>query len=259
MALEARGVTIRFGGVVAVNGLDLTVRQGEIVALIGPNGAGKTTFINCVSGAYVPQSGSVKWKGGDILGLSPSALGLRGVSRTFQNVASLHDLTVLDIVKLGSSLGRGSLGRGSLGRGRAGRKPPGLLATRDPLADELTESLLVPLGLADARHRPIQMLPYGHRKAVDLARAIAAKPDLLLLDEPVAGLSSREAHELADVIRGVRDRQGCTILMVEHKMDVVNRTCDRIVVMAAGSRIFEGSSDEVQVDLEVRRVYLGEP
>lgn len=249
MALEALGVTIRFGGVVAVNGLDLTVRQGEIVALIGPNGAGKTTFINCVSGAYVPQSGRVKWKGRDILGLSPSALGLHGISRTFQNVASLHDLTVLDIVKLG----------GSLGRGRPGRQPPGLFPARDPQGEELTETLLVPLGLADARHRPIQMLPYGHRKAVDLARAIAAKPDLLLLDEPVAGLSSREAHELADVIRGVRDRHGCTILMVEHKMDVVNRTCDRIVVMAAGSRIFEGSSDQVQVDPEVRRVYLGEP
>lgn len=254
MALEARGVTIRFGGVVAVNGLDLDVRQGEIVALIGPNGAGKTTFINCVSGAYVPQSGRVTWKGGDILGLTPNALGQRGVSRTFQNVASLHDLTVLDIVKLGSSLGQGSLGRG-----RWGRQPPGLFPARDPLADELTETLLVPLGLADARHRPIQMLPYGHRKAVDLARAIAAKPDLLLLDEPVAGLSSREAHELADVIRGVRDRHGCTILMVEHKMDVVNRTCDHIVVMAAGSRIFEGSSEDVQVDPEVRRVYLGEP
>lgn len=249
MALEARGVTIRFGGVVAVNGLDLEARPGEIVALIGPNGAGKTTFINCVSGAYVPQSGRVTWKGRDILGLSPSALGLHGIGRTFQNVASLHDLTVLDIVKLGSSLGRG----------RPGRQALNLFSTRDPLAEELTETLLVPLGLADARQRPIQMLPYGHRKAVDLARAIAAKPDLLLLDEPVAGLSSREAHELADVIRGVRDRHGCTILMVEHKMDVVNRTCDRIVVMAAGSRIFEGSSDEVQVDPEVRRVYLGEP
>jgi branched-chain amino acid transport system ATP-binding protein len=248
MGLEARGVTIRFGGVVAVNGLDLDVRQGEIVALIGPNGAGKTTFINCVSGAYVPQSGRVTWKGGDILGLPPNALGQRGVSRTFQNVASLHDLTVLDIVRLGRSLGRG----------RADRRPLGLFTTRDPLAEELTETLLAPLGLADARHRPIQMLSYGHRKAVDLARAIAAEPELLLLDEPVAGLSSREAHELADVIRGVQERHGCTILMVEHKMDVVNRTCDRIVVMAAGSRIFDGSSDEVQVDPEVRRVYLGE-
>lgn len=249
MTLEARGVTIQFGGVVAVNRFDLVVKTEEVVALIGPNGAGKTTFINCVSGAYVPQMGSVKWNGWDILGLSPNALGARGISRTFQNVASLHDLTVLDIVKLGSSLGRD-------------RPREGLFNSRlskDQLAEELTETLLVPLGLADARDRPIQTLPYGHRKAVDLARAIAAKPDLLLLDEPVAGLSSREAHELADVIRGVRERFGCTILMVEHKMDIVNRTCDRIVVMAAGSRIFEGSAEEVQVDPEVRRVYLGEP
>lgn len=249
MTLEAHGVTIQFGGVVAVNGLDLHVKPEEIVALIGPNGAGKTTFINCVSGAYIPQSGTVKWNGWDILGLAPSALARRGVSRTFQNVASLHDLTVLDIVKLGSSLGRGERDGGWRS----------LFASNDALADELTETLLAPLGLADARDRPIETLSYGHRKAVDLARAIAAKPELLLLDEPVAGLSSREAHELADVIRDVRDRFGCAILMVEHKMDVVNRTCDRIVVMAAGSRIFEGSAEEVQVDPEVRRVYLGEP
>ncbi len=123
----------------------------------------------------------------------------------------------------------------------------------------MTETLLRPLHLADVAHAPLQVLSYGRRKAADLARALAAQPKLLLLDEPVAGLTSQEGMAMAAVIRGVRDRLGCAVVMVEHKMDVVMSTCDRIAVMAAGSKIFEGLPDEVQSDPEVRRVYLGEP
>ena len=233
MALAAKDVTIRFGGVVAVSRMALDAAQGEIVGLIGPNGAGKTTFINCLCGTYRPDTGRALWQGQELLGLAPSALLRRGVARTFQTVASLHGLTVLDLVKLGAGLGR----------------------QRD---DEITESLLRPLRLAAVADAPMESLPYGHRKAVDLARALAAKPQLLFLDEPVAGLTSQEATSMAAVIRDVRDRFGCTVVMVEHKMDVVMSTCDRIAVMAAGAKIFEGSPAEVQSDAEVRRVYLGE-
>ena len=233
MALATEDVTIRFGGVVAVNGMALDAAQGEIVGLIGPNGAGKTTFINCLCGTYRPDTGRAQWQGQELLGLPPSALLRRGVARTFQTVASLHGLTVLDLVKLGAGLGR---------------QPD----------DEITDTLLRPLHLAAFADAPMESLPYGHRKAVDLARALAAKPRLLFLDEPVAGLTSQEATSMAAVIRDVRDRFGCTVVMVEHKMDVVMSTCDRIAVMAAGAKIFEGSAAEVQSDAEVRRVYLGE-
>ncbi len=244
VALTAQNVTIRFGGVVAVAGMALDATPGEIVGLIGPNGAGKTTFVNCICGTYRPNAGTALWLGRELLGLSPHALLKLGVARTFQNVASLHDLTVLDIAKLGAAVRAGS---------------GGFFASEKALEAELTETLLRPLHLADVAHTPIQTLPYGRRKAADLARALAAQPQLLLLDEPVAGLTSQEGMAMAAVIRGVRDRFGCAVIMVEHKMDVVMSTCDRIAVMAAGSKIFEGLPEEVQSDAEVQRVYLGEP
>ena len=167
-----------------------------------------------------------------------------------ETVASLHDLSVLDMAKLGASM-------------RSDRGPAGhlldLFRSERVVEQELTETILRPLELTDVAHQPIQTLSYGRRKAVDLARALAAHPQLLLLDEPVAGLTSHEGMAMAAVIRAVRDRLGCAVIMVEHKMDVVMSTCDRIAVMAAGSKIFEGLAAEVQADAEVRRVYLGEP
>ncbi|GAC1340452.1 MAG: ABC transporter ATP-binding protein [Bradyrhizobium sp.] len=250
MALTARDVTIRFGGVVAVNQMALEVMPGEILGLIGPNGAGKTTFINCLSGTYRPNSGSASWQGDELIGLSPSALLRKGIARTFQNVASLHDLTVLDIVKLGAGVRRDR---------RFGGHLLDFFHSDAALEAQLRESILAPLELTDVADKPIQTLSYGRRKAVDLARALAGEPKLLLLDEPVAGLTSHEGMAMAAVVREVRDRHGCAVIMVEHKMDVVMSTCDRIVVMAAGSKIFEGLPAEVQADAEVRRVYLGEP
>ena len=250
MALTAKDVTIHFGGVVAVNAMNLDVLPGEIVGLIGPNGAGKTTFINCISGTYRPNTGTVLWQGEKLLGLSPHALLRLGVARTFQNVASLHDLSVMDIAKLGSSM-------------RSDRSAFGhfadLFRSEKAIEEELTETILRPLQLTDVTRNPVQTLSYGRRKAVDLARALAAHPQLLLLDEPVAGLTAQEGMAMAAVIRDVRDRLGCAVIMVEHKMDVVMSTCDRIAVMAAGNKIFEGLPAEVQADAEVRRVYLGEP
>jgi branched-chain amino acid transport system ATP-binding protein len=249
MALTARNVTIHFGGVVAVNAMGLDALPGEIVGLIGPNGAGKTTFINCLSGMYRPNTGTALWYGREILGLPPHALLRLGVARTFQSVTSLHDLTVLDLVKLGASM-RGDLTPGH--RFLAHFRP------ERALGEELTERFLRPLRLVDVAEKPVQTLSYGQRKAVDLARALAAHPQLLMLDEPVAGLTSQEGMAMAGVIREVRDHFGCAVILVEHKMDVVMSTCDRITVMAAGAKIFEGLPAEIQSDAEVRRVYLGE-
>ena len=249
MTLRAEGVTIHFGGVVAVNGMGINVAAGEIVGLIGPNGAGKTTFINCIAGTYRPSAGSIVWRGEQLVGLAPHALIRLGVARTFQNVTSLHDLTVMDLVKLGANM------RDDL---TAQNRLVNMFRSEKLIEEELRETLLAPLRLADVANKPIQTLSYGQRKAVDLARALASRPELLLLDEPVAGLTSQEGMAMAAVIRGVRDRYGCAVLMVEHRMDVVLDTCERIAVMAAGSKIFEGSGAEVQSHPEVRRVYLGE-
>jgi branched-chain amino acid transport system ATP-binding protein len=247
MTFLATDISIRFGGVLAVDGLSLSASPGEILGLIGPNGAGKTTFINCISGACRAQSGSATWEGEELVGRAPHEIIRRGVVRTFQNVSSLHDLTVLDIVKLGEAVGRSSR-----------RLLDGLRSSDRDRESRLMESVLRPLNLIDVAHQPVQTLPYGLRKAVDLARALAAGPKLLLLDEPVAGLTSHESATMAEVIRSVRDRIGCAVMMVEHKMHVVNSTCDRIVVMASGAKIFEGSTKEAQRDPEVRRIYLGE-
>jgi branched-chain amino acid transport system ATP-binding protein len=249
VALRVQDLTISFGGVIAVKAMALAVEPGEIVGLIGPNGAGKTTFINCVAGAYKPSRGRVSWKDRELRGLPPHAIIRHGVARTFQNVASLHDLTVLDMVKLGAGAHRESLGA----------RTSALFRGERALEEELEETVLAPLRLSAVARQPIQTLSYGLRKAVDLARALASKPELLLLDEPVAGLTQQEGKAMAAVIREVRDRRRCAVLMVEHKMDVVMSTCDRISVMAAGAKIFEGTPAEVQADPDVRRVYLGEP
>ncbi len=249
-ALRVRGLSIRFGGVLAVDQMSLDVGAREIVGLIGPNGAGKTTFINCISGAYRPQSGEATWNGRPLLGRAPHQIIRDGVVRTFQNVASIHDLSVLDVVKLGAAMRPDAT---------AWQRLSTMLSPERGRDAELIEGVLRPLRLADVANKPMQSLSYGLRKAVDLARALAAHPRILLLDEPVAGLTAQEGAVMSEVIRDVRDRHGCAVVMVEHKMDVVNATCERIVVMASGARIFEGSPAEVQSDAGVRRVYLGEP
>jgi branched-chain amino acid transport system ATP-binding protein len=250
LALRVRDLSLRFGGVLAVDRMSIEVSPGEIVGLIGPNGAGKTTFINCVSGNYRADDGVTEWNGESLAGKRPHEIIRRGVVRTFQNVASLHDLTVLDVVKLGAMMAT------DIG---FGERLSAMLRSERARNELLTETVLRPLRLAEVANAPLQSLSYGLRKAVDLGRALAAHPRLLLLDEPVAGLTSQEGTIMSQAIRDARDRLGCAVVMVEHKMDVVNATCDRIVVMAAGAKIFEGSAEQVQVDPEVRRVYLGEP
>ncbi|MEO6021829.1 MAG: ABC transporter ATP-binding protein [Burkholderiales bacterium] len=252
MTLQVTGVSLSFGGIKAVSDISFTVHPGQIVALIGPNGAGKTSLINSIAGSYVPEAGTIQWKEHRLEGRAPHTIVSYGVSRTFQNVATLHDLTVLDLVKLG------------VGPKLAANPALTLLGWSSVRGQEqhfrqtLTTEVLTPLGLADQADQPIQTLSYGSRKIVDLARALASRPSLLLLDEPVAGLSASEAQHVASTIHGIREKFGTTVLMVEHKMDVVMGISDRIVVMASGKKIFEGLPAEVQRDQEVRRVYLGE-
>lgn len=248
MSLSVRDLSIRFGGVTAVAGMNLDVGQREIVGLIGPNGAGKTTFINCIAGIYRPNAGTALWLGKPILGMAPAALLRLGVARTFQSVVSLHDLSVLDVIKLGAAV-NSRQGQGFLTQ---------FFGSERVIEEELCETLLRPLNLLDVADSPIQTLSYGQRKSVDLARALAARPRLLLLDEPVAGMTQQEGLTMSAVIRTVRDRFDCSVIMVEHKMDVVMATCDRISVMAHGAKIFEGAPAEVQSDATVRRVYLGD-
>ena len=248
MTLVVRDLSIRFGGVTAVANMYLDVKPREIVGLIGPNGAGKTTFINCIAGVNRPDNGTASWSGREIIGLTPAELLHIGVARTFQSVVSLHDLTVLDVVKLGAAAHARNAG-GFIGQ---------FFGSDRSQDNELCETLLQPLNLVDVAHSPIQTLSYGQRKSVDLARALASEPQLLYLDEPVAGLTFQEGLNMSAVIRSVRDRFDCSVIMVEHKMDVVMSTCDRITVMAHGSRIFEGTPAETQRDPEVRRVYLGD-
>ena len=181
MALRVRDLSLRFGGVLAVDRMSIDVAPGEIVGLIGPNGAGKTTFINCVSGNYRADDGVTEWQGESLFGKRPHEIIRRGVVRTFQNVASLHDLTVLDVVKLGAMMAT------DVG---LGERFAAMLRSEQARDKVLTETILRPLQLAEVADNPLQSLSYGLRKAVDLARALAAHPRLLLLDEPVAGLTS---------------------------------------------------------------------
>jgi len=249
--LELQGISISFGGVQAVADASFAVRDGETLGLIGPNGAGKTTLINIIAGCIIPTAGSVVWNGENVTGRSPHRLLRSGVARTFQNVATIHGLSVRDLVRLGASLPLSEGSWRSVLSAIRGAPPRDEFARR---CDDLLDSL----GLSVLADKQFQELPYGMRKVADLARAVAGRPHLLLLDEPVAGLTPFEAQMMADVIMKIRDATGCTIIVVEHKLDFIQSLCDRIVVMAAGGIVFEGSHAAMRSDADVRRVYLGE-
>ncbi len=235
--LEVSGLTRRFGGLVAVNGLSLTVGQGEIVGLLGPNGSGKTTALNCISGALAPSAGQVLLDGRAVGGLAPHRLARLGVARTFQLVRALPSLTCAENVLAGLAFGRE----------RAWGAPALLRA----------EALLDRVGLAGKGALPAGVLTYVDQKRLELARALALSPRLLLLDEWLAGLNPTELQDGIALIRSLR-AEGRSILMVEHVMDAIRSLCDRCVVMAAGSRIAEGTPAAVLAEREVIRAYLGD-
>ncbi|MDA8371193.1 MAG: ABC transporter ATP-binding protein [Nocardiopsaceae bacterium] len=246
--LEAEGITVRFGGLTALNGVSLAVAPGTVVGLIGPNGAGKTTLFNVVSGVVHPQQGRILWKGAPLGDHRPHHLAKRRIARTFQGLNLFPGMTVLDNVIVGADrLASGTMPEMLTGLGRYQRDERRLR--------ERAMAALEEFGIADAARALPGTLPYGVQKQVALARAVVADPQLLLLDEPASGLSGAEITALGKRIREFSEQMG--VLLVEHHMDLVMEICDHIVVLNFGEVISAGTPAEIQADPAVTKAYLG--
>jgi len=249
--LTFEDVELSFAGVRAINGVSFTVGESELFAIIGPNGAGKTSIFNVLSGVYRPQRGRVEFAGEDLLGRRPNQIARLGVARTFQNIELFSNLTVIDNLMLG----------------RHHHNPYGVLASfawlgkarRSELANRrAVEEIVDFLELAQWRRLPVGLLPYGVQKRVELGRALAMEPKLLLLDEPVAGMNVEETEDMARFILDVRDELDIPMIMVEHDMGLVMDLADRVLVVDFGSPVITGTPTEVQRNPDVIRAYLGE-
>ena len=248
--LKVEKLTIRFGGLVAVNGVDLEINKGELVGLIGPNGAGKTTCFNMLTGVYVPTSGSIELAGASIVGTPPHRICRKGASRTFQNIRLFKEMTVLEnlLVSLHDKREYNLLDALlRLPRYRAGEKK----------IRKRAMEILATLELADKAEVTAKNLPYGDQRKVEIARALAADPQLLLLDEPAAGMNPTETGQLATFIQKIRKEYDTSILLIEHDMSLVMKICERIYVLDYGELIAQGPPSVIKTDKRVIEAYLG--
>ncbi|MEF9882327.1 ABC transporter ATP-binding protein [Streptomyces sp. P9-A4] len=248
--LDARGVTMRFGGLTAVRDVNLTVNSGEIVGLIGPNGAGKTTFFNCLTGLYIPTEGEVRYKG-TVLPPTSFKVTDAGIARTFQNIRLFHNMTVLENVLVGRHT------RMKQGLWSALLRLPGFRKTEAEASKRAME-LLEFIGLQDKAQHLAKNLPYGEQRKLEIARALASDPGLILLDEPTAGMNPQETRAAEELIFAIRD-MGVAVLVIEHDMRFIFNLCDRVAVLVQGQKLIEGDSQTVQSDERVIAAYLGEP
>lgn len=245
-------LTKRFGGLTAIDDFNLEMEEGELIGLIGPNGAGKTTVFNVVNGIYKPTSGRVLFKGNDITGFGPHKVAQMGVGRTFQNIRLFSNLTVFENVRIACHLMAGyNVAHALLRTGRQRRE--------DAEVSRRVHELLELVGLEDRWNEKAKNLPYGHQRKLEIARALALKPNLILLDEPAAGMNPQESVDLIEFIRRIRGQFSLTIFLIEHHMDVVMEICERIYVMNFGRTIAVGTPEEVQNNPDVIEAYLGEP
>lgn len=237
MTLQVEQVSKNFGGLTVLSEVSFGVDEGEIVGLIGPNGAGKTTLFNVVTGIYRPNGGAIRYKGRDLVGVKPHRICRRGIARTFQLVRIFPTMTVLENVMVGATYGKKGGARRGMGDALDALEILNLLELKDTVAAHLT---------------------FSDRRLVEIARALAAKPGLALLDEPLAGLNPTETLQIMSVIQDIRQNQGISILWIEHKIDAVFSVCDRIVVLDYGRMLAEGEPKEVAANEKVVEAYLGE-
>ena len=251
--LEISGVSKQFGGVKALDGLDFHVEPGEIVSVIGPNGAGKTTFFNVITGMFTPEHGSIRFEGNHIVGRNPSEITGLGIARTFQNVRLFPNMTVLENVMVAQHC---RTRQGPIG---AILRTPGFRKEEQEI-EERAKDILAFFGTRLVGYRfdqPAFSLSYANRRRLEIARAMATQPRLLLLDEPTAGMNPRETLELTGLIGKLREERGFTIVVIEHDMKVVRQVSDRVVVLDYGSKIAEGEYDDVASNPRVIEAYLG--